>query len=144
MARKLRRHRVSPGLASTMTSALLVCVAVAIALLGHIRFKGELHRLDREIAGMERALRDQRKTNARLQADYERLVSPLGLEARLREMRLPLVVPGDGARVVLREPVVPPAARPEADAPDRALVLGGTSGAVSPSPLSSTLPTPWN
>jgi hypothetical protein len=104
MARK-SRPSVRLGYASTVTSALLVCVAVAVALLGHIRFKGELHRLDRENGKIEFALKEQRRLNAELEADYDTLVSPRGLEARLRELNLNLIVPGGASRVVLREPL---------------------------------------
>lgn len=107
MARKNRRLE-SPGYASTVTSAVLVCFAVAVALLGHIRLKGELNRLDSEINRLDRRLAELRRSNNKLEMDYEVLVSPAGLSSRLREMRLNLVMPGDNARIVLPEPDAEP------------------------------------
>jgi hypothetical protein len=90
-----------------VTSALLICVAAAAALLGNIKLRGELHRLDLEIGQLDRALAKQRKSNEKLQADYEVLTSSAELARRVEEMRLDLRMPGADSRVVLPEPILP-------------------------------------
>lgn len=92
------------GYASTMNSALLVCLAVAVAALGRIRLKSEENRLYSEISRLDYRLQELRRLNRKLQIDYEILTSPAGLNTRIREMRLDLVMPGEDARVVLPEP----------------------------------------
>lgn len=106
----------SGGYVATVTSGVLISLAVTIALLAHIRLKDELHRIESGISQLEEQLIKQKRENDRLQNDYDVLVSSDGLNKRLREMRLNLVMPGDGARVVLAEPTVeapknPPAVR---------------------------------
>ena len=104
MARKSSRP---PGVSytSTVTSALLICVAVAIALLGNIRLKSEQSSLEVQIMRLERAIGDADKSNAKLQLDYEQLISQSGLDQRIRLMRLQLNLPGNDARIILPEPV---------------------------------------
>jgi hypothetical protein len=92
------------GYASTMNSALLVCLAVAVAALGRIRLKSEENRLYSEISRLDYRLQEMRRLNRKLQNDYETLTSSSGLNTRIREMRLDLVMPGEDARVVLPEP----------------------------------------
>lgn len=103
MARDNRKSGVS--LMPTMSSALLVCMAVAVAALGRIRLKGDENRLYTEINRIESQVHEVRRLNRKLQVDYEILTSPAGLTTRIREMNLHLVMPGDGARVVLPEPL---------------------------------------
>ena len=92
------------GFAPTMSSALLVCLAVAAAALGRIRLKSEENRLYSEINRLDTQVQETRRANRKLQIDYEILTSPSGLSTRIRDMRLNLVMPGDDARVVLPEP----------------------------------------
>lgn len=124
------------GYASTMNSALLVCLAVAVAALGRIRLKSEENRLYSEISRLDYRVQELRRLNRKLQNDYETLTSSSGLHSRIREMRLDLVMPGEDARVVLPEP--PPgeplaesiAAQTAPGSPDRgSLALHPSSGA---------------
>lgn len=102
----MRRETRSPrrAMAPTVTSGLIVCIAVALALLGHIRLKAELDRLYTGIGRLDRELAEARRANEKLQVDLTTLTSPDGLGSRLRKLRLDLVMPGDDARVVLPEP----------------------------------------
>lgn len=137
MARKASRPRSSggPGYATMLASAALVCLAVAVALLGHLRLKGEIYRMDAENSRLEHALVEARKTNVRLQNDYETLISPRGLEDRIRDMRLRLIMPGDVARVVLPEPRADEPAPPSLPASragrDGRLALLGSAATVN-------------
>jgi hypothetical protein len=106
MARSPRRSP-SRGLATAVTSGLLISLAAGVALLGHIRLKGELNRLEMEIGRLDRELATRKRDNQKLRIDYETLVSADGLTQRLRAMRLGLIMPDDDARVVLAEPVEP-------------------------------------
>ncbi|MBL9138602.1 MAG: hypothetical protein JNK85_22225 [Verrucomicrobiales bacterium] len=105
MARNRRLTNLT-GITSVMTSGVIVCLAVAVSLLGYIRLKGELNRLDTDINRLDRQLSELRRANHKLEMDYATIVSPSGLNNRLREMRLILVMPGENARVVLPEPQV--------------------------------------
>ena len=98
------RRTVHRGYATTVTSGLLISLAVALALLGNIRLKDDLNRLEAEIGRLDRELAIRKRGNERLRMDYETLVSAEGLNQRVREMRLDLVMPGDDARIVLPEP----------------------------------------
>lgn len=111
MARN-RRLTNLPGITSAVTSGVMICLAVAVSLLGYIRLKGELSRLDTDINRLDRQLAELRRFNNKLEMDYAMIVSPSGLNNRLREMRLILVMPGDNARVVLPEPSGENAAEP--------------------------------
>lgn len=124
MARETRRR--SASLAPTVSSALIVCVAVAVAALGRIRLKSEESRLYGEINRIETQLQELRRFNRKLQSDYETITSSAELNARVREMNLNLVMPGDAARVVLPEPG-------EGDAAASSLVwLADPNGAKAP------------
>jgi hypothetical protein len=103
MARNRRLTNLT-GITSAVTSGIIICLAVAVSLLGYIRLKGELSRLDTDINRLDRQLVELRRANKKLEMDYATIVSPSGLNNRLREMRLILVMPGDNARVVLPEP----------------------------------------
>src|SRR5690606_38156402 len=105
-ARSSRRVPVATGLGSTVTSMVLVCLAAGAALLGYIRLKAELGRLEMEIGAVDRELMARRRSNEKLRADYEALVSSDGLNRRIIAMNLDLVMPGENARVVLSEPAV--------------------------------------
>lgn len=109
MARDSQRDRSRPGYAPTVTSAMLICLAAAISLLGHIRLKAELDRLYADITKLDRQTAEARRFNRKLQSDFVTLTSPAGLSARLREMRSDLTMPGDDLRIVLPEPTVEPA-----------------------------------
>lgn len=98
------------GYATIVTSALLVSGAVAIALLGNIRLKDELNRLETEIGRLDREVAARKRSNRRLLMDYETLVSSAGLNSRMQAMRLDLVMPGESARVILPEPLPQPEA----------------------------------
>jgi hypothetical protein len=104
------------GYATVITSGLLVCLAAGVSLLGHIRLKAELNRLEGDVAVLERQLGERRAHNLRLSRDYETLISSAALDRRIQEMGLNLVMPGDGARVVLPEPDLD-AGHPEMNAP---------------------------
>jgi hypothetical protein len=106
MARNPRRTP-SRSLATVVTSGLLISPAVGVALLGHVRLKGELNRLEMEIGRLDRELAMRKRDNQKLRMDYETLVSADGLTQRLRAMRLGLIMPDDDARVVLSEPAEP-------------------------------------
>lgn len=97
-------NKPSSSLVPTVSSALLVCLAVAVAALGRIRLKSEENRLYTDINRIEAQIQEVRRLNRKLQGDYEILTSSAGLTARVREMNLQLVMPGDAARVVLPEP----------------------------------------
>ena len=111
MARDVRKGTGS--LVPTMSSALLICLAVAVAALGRIRLKSEENRLYGDINRIEAQLQDARRLNRKLQSDYEVLTSSLGLNARMREMNLNLMMPGDAARVVQPEPGMGTPSAPE-------------------------------
>ncbi len=103
MARSSRK--VGGGsLAPTVNSALLICLAVAVAALGRIRLKSEESRLYAEINRLDTQLQELHRSNRKLQIDYETMTSPAGLSTRIRDMHLNLVMPGEDARVVLPEP----------------------------------------
>lgn len=104
MARETNRKSAGVSYAPTVNSAVLVCLAVAVAALGRIRLKSEENRLYSEINRVEFQIQELRRSNRKLQVDYEILTSPAGLSGRIREMRLDLVMPGEDARVVLPEP----------------------------------------
>ncbi len=123
----------SGSLAPTVNSALLICLAVAVAALGRIRLKSEESRLYTEINRLDTQLQELNRSNRKLQIDYETMTSPAGLSGRIREMHLNLVMPGEDARVVLPEPSI-------GSAPPTA-VAGRTPGrGVSPSLAAS----PWS
>ncbi|MCC6232056.1 MAG: hypothetical protein IT580_05400 [Verrucomicrobiales bacterium] len=107
MARNPRRTP-APGYTSTIASVVLICISVALALLAQIRLKDELNRLDRDLSKLDRQITEQRKLNQKLVSDYQFLVSSSGLENRVREMRLSLVMPTEDARVILPEPISEP------------------------------------
>ena len=107
MSRNPRRPR-SPGYAATIASVAVICVSVALALLAQVRLKDELNRLDRDISKLDRQINEQRKQNQKLQADYQFLVSSVGLNHRVRDMQLSLIMPREDARVILPEPLVEP------------------------------------
>ncbi len=107
MARETRKKN-SGALAPTVTSALMICLAVALALLVQIRLKADLHRLYTGISALDRQVAQVRRMNHKLQVDYEMLTSPAGLNNRLRDLQLNLIMPGENARVVLPEPRVDP------------------------------------
>ncbi len=108
MARDSQRDRSRPGYAPTVTSAVLICLAAAVSLLGHVRLKAELDRLYADITKLDRQTAEARRFNRKLQSDFETLTSPAGLSARLREMHLDLTMPGDDLRIVLPEPAAEP------------------------------------
>lgn len=108
MARKSSQPRNGGGYGSAVSSALVVCLAVGVVLLGRIRLKNEEARLYSEINRTERELDDLRRGNRKLVSDFETLTAPSGLLTRIREMRLDLSMPGDDARIVLPEPVAEP------------------------------------
>lgn len=110
MARETRR-KTTGALAPTVTSALMICLAAALALLGQIRLKADLHRLYSGISNLDRQVAQVRRLNHKLEVDYEMLTSPAGLNNRLRDLQLNLIMPGDNARVVLPEPKVDPPLR---------------------------------
>lgn len=117
-----RRLTNLTGVTSAMTSGVIICLAVAVSLLGYIRLKGELNRLDTDINRLDRQLAELRRSNHKLEMDYAMIVSPSGLNNRLREMRLFLVMPGENARVVLPEPQIE--APPVSAAPSRPIHAG--------------------
>ncbi len=104
MRRETGRKSGGAGYASAMSSAAVVCFAVAAVALGRIRLKSEESRAYAEINRLDVMIQDTRRANRKLQVDHEILTSPAGLSGRVREMRLNLVMPGDDARVVLPEP----------------------------------------
>lgn len=104
MARESGKRPKGGGYASAVNSALVICVAVAVVALGRIRLKSEESRLYAEMNRLDYQLQETRRANRRLQIEYETLTSSRGLSARIRDMRLNLVMPGDDARVVLPEP----------------------------------------
>jgi hypothetical protein len=138
MARETRK-KTTGALAPTVTSALMICLAAALALLGQIRLKADLHRLYSGISNLDRQVAQVRRLNHKLEVDYEMLTSSAGLNNRLRDLQLNLIMPGDNARVVLPEPKVDPPLRdvpilPEATAgytgrSDRGLVWHPTGAA---------------
>ncbi len=103
-----RRPPGGHGYASTVSSALVICLAVGVVLLGRIRLKNEEARLYSEINRTEFDVNELRRGNRKLASDLETLTSPAGLRARIREMRLDLSMPGDDARIVLPEPLAEP------------------------------------
>ena len=103
MARESRKKKKAGVLAPTVTSALLICLAAALALLVQIRLKADLHRLYNEINTLDRQVAQARRVNQKLQVDYEMLTSPAGLHSRLRDLRLNLIMPGEDARVVRQD-----------------------------------------
>ena len=107
MAREARKKK-SGALAPTVTSALMICLAAALALLVQIRLKADLHRLYTGISTLDRQVAQVRRLNHKLEVDYEMLTSPAGLNNRLRDLQLNLIMPGENARVVLPEPRVDP------------------------------------
>ena len=111
MARRASTAKATPGpgYGSIISSALVVCLAVGVVLLGRIRLKNEEARVYAEISRTEREIDDLRRLNRKLALDYETLTAPRGLAARIREMRLDLAMPGDDARIVLPEPGSEPA-----------------------------------
>lgn len=108
MPRERNRDRPRPGYAPTVTSAILICLAAAVALLGHVRLKAELDRLYADITKLDRQVADTRRNNRKLQIDYDTMTSPSGLSARIRELHLDLSMPLDDARIVLPEPTSEP------------------------------------
>ncbi len=102
MARSAKKS--GAGFGSTVSSAIVICLAVAVAALGRIRLKTEENRMYGEINRLDGQLQELRRSNRKLQVDYEFLTSPAGLSARIKEMQLDLVMPGNDARVVLPEP----------------------------------------
>jgi len=120
MARETRR-KTTGALAPTVTSALMICLAAALALLGQIRLKADLHRLYSGISNLDRQVAQVRRQNHKLQVDYEMLTSPAGLNNRLRDLQLNLIMPGDNARVVLPEPKVDPPMREPSVFPEAAV-----------------------
>lgn len=128
MARESRKKKQKAGvLAPTVTSALMICLAAALALLVQIRLKADLHRLYNEINTLDRQVAQTRRVNQKLQVDYEMLTSPAGLHSRLRDLRLNLIMPGEDARVVLPEPRVETSPVLAPEMPDAAV---GASGGV--------------
>lgn len=127
-----RNPRPGGGYASTVSSALVICLAVGVVLLGRIRLKNEEARRYSEINRTEDALNQLRRFNLKLVSDLETLTSPAGLHARILEMRLDLSMPGDDARIVLPEPLGEPGlpgptpAPSLPVAPDENLALGST------------------
>lgn len=114
-----RSVRKAAGCASTVTSGLLVCLAVAVVLLGYIRLKGDLHRMETELGALDRTLARQMRDHERLRLDYETMVSAAGLDQRVRAMRLDLIMPGESARVVLPEPPREPLGPEHGPGPER-------------------------
>ncbi len=108
MARRSSAAKPRPGYLSTVSSALVVCLAVGVVLLGRIRLKNEEARVYAEISRTEREIDALRRGNRKLAMDYETLTAPSGLVARIREMRLDLAMPGEDARIVLPEPQAEP------------------------------------
>ncbi|MGE3312032.1 MAG: hypothetical protein AB7O66_18870 [Limisphaerales bacterium] len=106
-ARDSRKKRTG-ALAPTVTSALMICLAAALALLVQIRLKADLHRLYGGISALDRQVAQARRMNHKLEVDYEMLTSPAGLNNRLRDLQLNLIMPGENARVVLPEPRIEP------------------------------------
>lgn len=107
MAREAKKKKAGT-LGPTVTSALMICLAAALALLVQIRLKADLHRLYTDISTLDRQVAQVRRANHKLQVDYEMLTSPAGLNNRLRDLRLNLIMPGEDARVVLPEPRLDP------------------------------------
>lgn len=107
MSRNPRRP-AAHGYAATIASVAVICVSVALALLAQVRLKDELNRLDRDITRLDRQINEQKKQNQKLQADYQFLVSSAGLNHRVRDMQLSLIMPREDARIVLPEPLVEP------------------------------------
>ena len=93
MARRPATAKPRPGYLSTVSSALVVCLAVGVVLLGRIRLKNEEARVYAEISQTEREIDALRRGNRKLLRDYETLTAPSGLVARIREMRLDLAMP---------------------------------------------------
>ena len=137
MARRPATAKPRPGYLSTVSSALVVCLAVGVVLLGRIRLKNEEARVYAEISQTEREIDALRRGNRKLLMDYETLTAPSGLVARIREMRLDLAMPGEDARIVLPEPQVEPVlpamvtALPEAP---------GARAALEPNPRPASRP----
>ncbi len=107
MARETRKKKTG-ALGPTVTSALMICLAAALALLVQIRLKADLHRLYGGISALDRQVAQVRRLNHKLEVDYEMLTSPAGLNNRLRDLQLNLIMPGENARVVLPEPRIEP------------------------------------
>lgn len=126
MAREARKKK-SGALAPTVTSALMICLAAALALLVQIRLKADLNRLYTGISTLDRQVAQVRRFNHKLQVDYEMLTSPAGLNNRLRDLQLNLIMPGENARVVLPEPRIDP---PLPEVPILSDGGGGGSGPV--------------
>lgn len=141
MARKSSSTKSTPSYLTTVSSALVVCLAVGVVLLGRIRLKNEEARVYAEISRTEREIDDLRRNNRKLTVDYETLIAPSGLLARIREMGLDLATPGDDARIVLPEPladsVVPMVARGLPETPEARAALGS-----NPQPASRPYRTP--
>lgn len=124
MAREPRKKK--PGaLGPTVTSALMICLAAALALLVQIRLKADLHRLYTEISALDRQVAQAKRANHKLRVDYDMLTSPAGLNNRLRDLQLNLIMPGEDARVVLPEP------RLDAQPPVMPLLQDGVDGGVA-------------
>lgn len=126
MARETRK-KTTGALAPTVTSALMICLAAALALLGQIRLKADLHRLYSGISNLDRQVAQVRRLNHKLEVDYEMLTSSAGLNNRLRDLQLNLIMPGDNARVVLPEPKVDPPLRDVPILPEAAAGYSGRS-----------------
>ncbi len=94
------------GYAAIFTSALTVSLAAAIALLCNIRLKEELNRLETDIGRLDHQLALRKRINRKSRMDYETLVSSSGLNLRVQEMGLDLVMPDENARIVLPEPPI--------------------------------------
>lgn len=120
------RERSKPageGYASIVGSGLLLVLAVAAVLLGRSKLKNDESALYVDISKLERQLDEVRRANGKLLVDYATLTAPGSLAARIRDMRLGLIMPGDDARVILPEPnavqtamaAPPPTARPGAN-----------------------------
>jgi cell division protein FtsB len=83
--------------------AALICLLLGGSAIGYVYQKNQLVELGRQIQRKEQELKGLQAGNARLQSSMLTLQSPVYLENRVRELRLPLMTPAQSQILTIVE-----------------------------------------
>jgi len=98
-----RKKRVSTVRFGPALKAVLICLVTCSLGLGYVWQKQQINSLGQQIKENEITLEELKRENKRRGDNLAYLMSPQELDARLRELKLDLVVPKPEQIVVLQE-----------------------------------------
>ena len=131
MARN-RKNQSSGELFWPALKASVFCVVIVICCVGYVWQKKQIADLSQDIRFDEKKLAALRENNDKLRRQLGTLLSPPALEAKVRELKLGLVVAQQNQIWRLPEPGAAPAAQPVVLKREQQLAAGSVRAGMLP------------